>query len=85
MQQHCITSSICLPVRCGQEKILCLFSPRMCFGKTCVIRKKRPLCIFLSFNISPKIQAPSMFLKSLSFLPHATLAVLPSLPYDVNM
>lgn len=66
-------------------KSLCLFSPRICFGKTCVIRRKMLLHIFSSFRFSQMIQTPKMFLKSLPFLPHAVLAVLLSLPCNVNM
>lgn len=64
---------------------LCLFSPIICFGKTSVIRRKRPLHIFSSFSFPQKIQAPNMFFKPLPFLPHAILAVFPTLPCNVNL
>lgn len=69
-------------------KTLCLFSPRICFGKAYVIRRKRLRHIFSSFIFPQKIQALNVFLKYLFFFFFPMLYWLflsPSLPCNVNM
>lgn len=68
-------------------KTLCLFSPRICFGKAYVIRRKRLRHIFSSFIFPQKIQALNVFLKYLFFFFPMLywLFLSPSLPCNVNM
>lgn len=79
---HCQLMTSC---ECDQENPCAYFLPEYALARL-VWSEEKCYCIFFSsFRFSQMIQTPKMFLKSLPFLSHAVLAVLLSLPCNVNM